>query len=220
MLMTAEYKGNIGELRNNIKLACARAYNDYCNSKRSEKYIYINLMALPEHLINTVLNENTSLKHGLFGDNLLMDLKLAAGDSEMDPWPFFNSSRIEIYKSFCEDLLASFKEISAFLISCSLEMRYFADLNDYNRKFKRFLEFFAEVFPRQNGVIKKITEYAKSMLDLVLGTMDRLVIMLYLIKMSAAKSENRIKAVIIAHGYSTASSIANVANYLLKESIF
>ena len=53
-----------------------------------------------------------------------------------------------------------------------------------------------------------------------MSSAEFLTLLLYLKGLSKQKDTRRIKAVIIAHGLSTASSIANVANHLLGEYIF
>ena len=44
--------------------------------------------------------------------------------------------------------------------------------------------------------------------------------MLYFKSLNVKSQDGRTKAIILAHGYATASSIANVANRLLEETIF
>lgn len=53
-----------------------------------------------------------------------------------------------------------------------------------------------------------------------MNSAEFLTLLLYLKGLSKQKDTKRIKAVIVAHGLSTASSIANVANHLLGEYIF
>lgn len=57
-------------------------------------------------------------------------------------------------------------------------------------------------------------------LDLEIFEMDIIIFTLYFNKMSIVKTSSYSKGIIIAHGYSTASSIANVANRMLDMTIF
>ena len=57
-------------------------------------------------------------------------------------------------------------------------------------------------------------------LDIELTSMDRIVFTLYINDMGYTKDSLLPRSIIVAHGYATASSIANVANRLLNESVF
>lgn len=56
--------------------------------------------------------------------------------------------------------------------------------------------------------------------DLLIDTLDRLVVAAIVSNAIDATSGGKVKALIIAHGYSTASSIAGVANRLIGEKIY
>lgn len=57
-------------------------------------------------------------------------------------------------------------------------------------------------------------------LDIELTSMDRIIFTLYINDMGYSKETLLPRSIIVAHGYATASSIANVANRLLNESVF
>lgn len=57
-------------------------------------------------------------------------------------------------------------------------------------------------------------------LDIELTSMDRIIFTLYINDMGYTKDSLLPRSIIVAHGYATASSIANVANRLLNESVF
>src|SRR5699024_5457095 len=50
--------------------------------------------------------------------------------------------------------------------------------------------------------------------------MDKILLTLYLNRLGVSRESSCAKAIIVAHGYATASSIANVANNMLNKNIF
>ncbi len=108
----------------------------------------------------------------------------------------------------------------ACFINKSLEYSYFIDLNKYDMKFYQQLNNLKLIIPKECNIAKKIGEFLKENLDIYIGVTQMSIIMLYLAGVSRMNHSNRIKAVIIAHGFATASSIANVANKLLGENVF
>ncbi|MFJ6414245.1 sigma 54-interacting transcriptional regulator [Terribacillus saccharophilus] len=67
-----------------------------------------------------------------------------------------------------------------------------------------------------NRVVNKI----KDTFDVYVNKLDIAVIALYLSGLKKNKSSDRIRSVIVSHGFATASSIAHVANSVLGENIF
>lgn len=70
------------------------------------------------------------------------------------------------------------------------------------------------------GYAEQLLTLVKRSLDIELSQMDRIIVTIYLHYSGSVKESHYPKAVIVAHGYATASSIANVANRLLNVPIF
>lgn len=69
-------------------------------------------------------------------------------------------------------------------------------------------------------VAQKLLDVINNKYDLLIDTLDRLVVAAIVSNAIDATSGGKVKALIIAHGYSTASSIAGVANRLIGEKIY
>ena len=78
----------------------------------------------------------------------------------------------------------------------------------------------AQSYPASYQYVKRILDLCRPKLDLDVSAMDLIVLTLYLKKVDWTKELGIPKAVIVAHGYATASSIANVANRFLAKDIF
>ena len=110
-------------------------------------------------------------------------------------------------------------KISCYIIK-SIEQLYFLDVSGYDGKFKKHYDTLKDILKQEYNITNKLAELLKSNFDITLNSAHRTVLMLYLKNINKGKDDRKIKAAIIAHGYYTASSIANVANYLLGEYIF
>ena len=291
VLVTTDFKGNVGQLKNVIKFTCARAYNLHSNEKINKDYIEINLLTLPEHLSNSFVTDEY-LQHSVATELLVKDLIIKSQtEDNMEVSSIINKKQAETYKTFFNNLAEFSKtfhkghiqeatidkltvliddffdhlildkmqsyakddirnirfdtilntihevfelikskynlkyydnigyKIAGF-VTQSIEHRYLIDLNGYDRKSKKYLDIVAKFFPREYGATQKISDFLKSNLDISLTPFERYVLLLYLVGMNKYSEPKRVKAVIIAHGFSTASSIANVANHLLGQNIF
>ena len=69
-------------------------------------------------------------------------------------------------------------------------------------------------------VLKSFLELIKTKLDFRMGEVDKLLLLGYLISLNLNYKTSNKHAIILAHGYSTASSIADVANQFLNKKIF
>jgi len=97
---------------------------------------------------------------------------------------------------------------------------YLTSLANYDKRFKKYIETLKHQFPRYYTVTNKLSDFLNYHLDITINSAVFLILLLYLKGFSKQKNIKKIKAVIVAHGFSTASSIANVANHLLGEYIF
>lgn len=85
------------------------------------------------------------------------------------------------------------------------------------RQLERFLE---QKYPLLYLFSDEVLTSLARRLDLHIQAMDRVLLLLWLNKTGVQTSRLVTKAVILAHGYATASSIANVANRLLKQTVY
>lgn len=69
-------------------------------------------------------------------------------------------------------------------------------------------------------VAQKLLDVVNNKYDLLIDTLDRLVVAAIVSNAIDATSGGKVKALIISHGYSTASSIAGVANRLIGEKVY
>ncbi len=72
----------------------------------------------------------------------------------------------------------------------------------------------------EQQLAKQFVHLLESKLEVKLYQMDEILLALYLRSLAIERTNQQVKAIILAHGYATASSIANVANRLLKKNVF
>ncbi len=75
-------------------------------------------------------------------------------------------------------------------------------------------------FPKEFWLIDKICSEVESTFGISMNLLDKVILIVYIRSLNESLNLNRTKAIIIAHGYSTASSIANISNKLLGEYVF
>lgn len=85
---------------------------------------------------------------------------------------------------------------------------------------KKYLDSLRICFKEAASLVNKIEKLLRFRIDYVFDEDDKIFFILYFAMIGVDNVEGRIKAIILTHGYSTASSIANVANRLLEEKIF
>lgn len=78
----------------------------------------------------------------------------------------------------------------------------------------------SQSYPSSYHYVQRILELSKIKLDIEVTSMDRILLTIYLKKAKWSKEKQLPKAMIAAHGYATASSMANVVNRLLQEDLF
>lgn len=292
-LLTAYYKGNVGQLENVIKLTCARSYSNFYCSVDADGYIPINLMMIPEQILdksnvgpenimdsisinnvsiscentmeiedgcsslitsvenevslqrdfyNTILQilkefKDSSTKDSIvkkaavaideYFDELIFNRKrLNDNDSTVLRFNLIYSHIQNIYKIFKDRYGLNIQGSIIFKISCFaakvVELNSSIWESEYDKKSKKYLEILKEYYPVEYNILNKFVSFIETDLDFVLGSMARVSVFFYLMPLirSRDKNNNTIRAVIIAHGFSTASSIAQVANHIIGESIF
>lgn len=74
--------------------------------------------------------------------------------------------------------------------------------------------------PHMYRLVKQLFRSIENKIDLQTQAVDIIILTLYLNKMGGTENSGLTKAIILAHGYATASSIANVTNRLLGKNVF
>lgn len=104
---------------------------------------------------------------------------------------------------------------------------YFFYLNGHPAEYEsggkvsgQFLSFAEEHYRQETQLVKRMMDLLSAKMDLNVTEADLLPLVLYFKSLNVKSQDGRTKAIILAHGYATASSIANVANRLLEETIF
>lgn len=85
---------------------------------------------------------------------------------------------------------------------------------------KEFASYLKNEYNKEASITQLLINHIRSNFDIKLNDIDFIILTLYIKGMNKDFNINRIRSVIIAHGYSTASSIANVANRLLGQYVF
>jgi len=290
ILLNNDFKGNIGQMKNDIKFTCARAYNALLKQGENPRTcIYINFATIPEHLSNYVLSERKDDIDGFFNGFSLNDLlispdnvedmefKIGTPDAAINE-DFYNSllklllqcnkeyqDEIQLKKikqlidDYFSKLILSMSSYSkedvrlirfdtiykcmqqifdmmkvrygiryydnivyklAYFVEKSVEYYYEHALENYDSLLGKHIPGLKEAFPQEYEIASKIINFIKLNLSLRVGDLETIVILLYLAGMNSGEANCKTKAVLIAHGYSTAGSIANVCNQLLGEYIF
>lgn len=86
--------------------------------------------------------------------------------------------------------------------------------------FEGSLNIIKGVFPKEFLIAKKMTELIEVNLDIKINKLILIYFTLYIKTFNQESNTNDVTAIIISHGYSTASSISSVANRLLGQFVF
>ncbi|GGE25907.1 transcriptional antiterminator [Pullulanibacillus camelliae] len=86
--------------------------------------------------------------------------------------------------------------------------------------FHAMCHYYEHKLKREYLYVLKLKPFIENGLDIKLDDFDTLLITLFLSTTEMPHHQNRAKAMIIAHGYATASSIANVCNRILRSNIY
>ncbi|WP_459477948.1 sigma 54-interacting transcriptional regulator [Clostridium saccharoperbutylacetonicum] len=113
------------------------------------------------------------------------------------------------------DYLANSSEIIANLIT------YFVEFQNEgcNEEVIEIINEFSNKFHKEYAQALKLIEDIENNLDLEINKLAHLYLLIY-IKSLDKSTQNNLNAIIISHGYSTASSIAGMANRLFRKYIF
>lgn len=93
-------------------------------------------------------------------------------------------------------------------------------INDHHQEIHDFSEVLQMKFPREYAIVTEIVDNILINLDIEVDEMMKIRLMFVLCDVEKSESDNKTVAVILCHGYSTASSIADAVNKMLNENIY
>ncbi|EOH98414.1 sigma-54 dependent DNA-binding response regulator [Enterococcus moraviensis ATCC BAA-383] len=270
ILENRSYKGNVGELKNLIKIITAKSFT----ANQDKPQIPITLHSLPNYLLaenqdSTLSEAETFLR--IDGQNSLdylleesepeqkriiqsyekilltyvnkeSDINTSVGLISREIDYLFDYLLFETKREQKHDMLLFItqhvrqmleKIESAYQISFNGSLVYAVSHYLFQR---RYVEWLPEVemvqlietllldvkakLPNSYRYAEQILSLVKTSLDIEVSSMDRIILSVYIDNLGYTKETAYPKAVIVAHGYATASSIANVANRMLNELLF
>src|SRR5699024_1595308 len=98
--------------------------------------------------------------------------------------------------------------------------RWTTDVSDINDLIQRLEVAVEKSYPLSYHYVERILEISQPKIDLDVCSIDKIILTLYLKRVDWTKKLGIPRAIIVAHGFATASSIANVTNRLLGKDIF
>ncbi len=271
LLISAEFKGNIGELKSSIKVTIAKAFSEQKQNDQVKVTIY--------HLPETILNaSSTSVQSSvqedvLFDEHVTMEQLINKNQPQQQrvltsfERMFIEFQQNDEHLKNCEEQLKTevdrlfdfllfetdrqqkhetliyltqyirdtFKQMEAsyqirfdgnsiYAISYYLfqrgNNRWASEDQQINRLIHKLEQQIEHAYPASFRYVERILELCQPKLDLEISSMDKIILAVYLKRADWAKEIGIPKAIIVAHGYATASSIANVANRFLNKDIF
>lgn len=271
LLKNGTYKGNIGELKNIVKVTTAQAFS----LQREEAEVKVAIHHLsPDFLSQAALNtsavveesvqidESTTVEKLIAQKNpdqqriihtyekLLVEFSAHRSDlteaeesmkQEVDnlfDFLLFETDREQkqelllFMTQYIRDTLKQMESsyqitfngntvyaISYYLFQRST-VRWQPESTELIRLIKEYKEKVAQTYPTQFQYTERILTLIQPKLDIEVADMDKILLTLYLNRLGVSRESTAAKAIIVAHGYATASSIANVANKMLGKNIF
>lgn len=273
ILLTTNFPGNIGGLKNCIKAACVNAYYR-CQSINDR--IEIHIQDLPQNLITmsdtyqkssfhmeheamisleeirkhtrserkqlqlhrNILNSYHDCQTGEIARADFLDQALQAIDTYREQAVFSHNIKLtknyEYIMTILQHMLDVIISRYGFNISNNdriMLLNYIYDYIGHTIESLQFCdekkveilslnEYLACNIHREYLIAKEFIDNIKDTIDLEMGDMAISVITLYINKFQHDRGVNKRLAIILAHGYSTASSIADAANQLMEQYVF
>lgn len=99
---------------------------------------------------------------------------------------------------------------------------YFMEYNEENSNadISETISYLSKAYSKEYKIALKLIDIVETNLNVTLNKLAIIYILIYIKSFNRKSNSDQINAVIIAHGYSTASSIAGVVNRLLGEYVF
>lgn len=269
LLTNQSFSGNIGELKNSVKVAVAKAFAE----QKEEESLSIKLQHLQRYLLKVPhqdspaqsavwITEKKELAHLVekrqpeqermircFEQLLLTFKKNGATVSNCEEklkeevvylfdFLLFETSRQEKHELlvyWLHSIRETLKQMeSAYQIKFDGNSVYALSYYLYQRSTVKWLPEDGEIeqlikeldrqlelmYPANYHYAHRILELTQAKLDLEVTLLDHILLTIYLRRTKWTKEQSVPKAIIAAHGYATASSMANVANRLLGNDLF
>lgn len=270
MFTGGSFRGNIGELKNNVKVTVAKAFSE----QKDEATINITIYHLTEKLLAkssttkevsqqaVIIDETTSTNQLVEKTNpkqqrvitvfermltefqksnqnlLVCEDKLKQEVDNLFDLLLFETDRQqkhemliyltqyirETFKQMESSYQVKFNGNSVYAISYYLfqrgSIRWHPEDPEINTLIKSLELQIASTYATSYHYVNRILDLCQPKLDLDTSTMDKIFLTLYLKRVEWTKKLGIPKAIIVAHGYATASSIANVTNRFLGRDIF
>lgn len=272
-LKSLNYRDNVGELKNLIKIICANTYS----KQVSKECLEINSSALENNLLSRFLilkeidnesthnvlitpesqvddyiqneNEDSTMIHGIFKvfANIFQQYQENMIDSEYVVKQLSREANtvveMMVYDTAEEGhtlklLRNTIKELVNFLESnffVNISGNSIIALTSYLYKRSTFTTDLINFKPSMLGIIQEfininlmteqkilnaLLELVESKLDVVINESEKILLVFYLKGLDLEVRQPEIRSVILAHGFSTASSIADVVNRFMEEHLF
>lgn len=269
LLTSQKLSGNIGELKNIVKVSAAKAYAE----QREQPEIHVTIHHLQKELLAQPITKNTA-QQGIYitqdqtleqlmekqqpeqqrivksFEQILIDFKknncllyscegkLKQEVIQLFDFLLFETSRQEKHELlvyWTQSIRETFRQMetayqikfdgnSVYALSYYLYQRstikWLPEEHDIIQLIKELEQQVSQSYPSSYHYVQRILELSKIKLDIEDTSMDRILLTIYLKKAKWSKEKRLPKAMIAAHGYATASSMANVVNRLLQEDLF
>lgn len=271
LLKSTPHKGNIGKLKNIIKVTVAKAFSE----QRDDEYVHITIYHLPLDLLEKAafktsvateesikIDDSTTIEQLSMKKNpeqlritqtyerLLANFKKSQSqmtviDENMKEevenlfdFLLFETDREKKHElllfmtQYVRDTLKQmetsyqiiFNGNSVYAISYYLfqrnSVRWQPEDVEVQSLVKEFKQAVIQAYPMLFQYTERMLFIIKPRLDLEIFDMDLILLTLYFSQLGLSREPHFAKAIIVAHGYATASSIANVANRFLGKNIF
>lgn len=203
-LLSYECPNNIGQLKSDVQLLCAKAYSEFLTNVRND--VRIHSSNLPPYIKEGLYKEK---EHRILWNNLMseeIEFFRFNGDSE-DTIVDYITSKLPI--RFDNNLYTAF----------ALHINTLVDRIHSNKTILNpNLEKIKELYPKEFSVASEAKSILSDHLHTNIPIDEAGYITLFLIPDSTNSTyHDKVKVILIAHGESTATSMSDVANTLLGE---
>lgn len=177
-----------------------KSYSKTKNQEQFEKNIFLEINSLIDKLV---------FEKSKYNENIMLQ--------------FITSSLQDVLKYVEYSYNVKFNGNSIYIIAYFLYAKGY-DVIKWDRDTEKLKEQVYDYILNNNKeqykLVSKLSNLISSKMDVTLSMDDEIFLSFYLKSLSIQENKNSIKAVILAHGYATASSISSVANRMLERNIF
>ncbi|MDQ0360118.1 sigma 54-interacting transcriptional regulator [Breznakia pachnodae] len=275
LLIDYEFNGNIGEMKNLVKVLAASALMEHTRLNKQDDCIQIDLQHLPDYIIHEVaenmnllqLDNDTFLKLSeihlaqnkekqlyIFNEHMIENYKKIQKENEsyfqfidnakailrvyLDELTFTEEGKKNVnevlYQSLFENIRLKISQkfrislTNTEVISLSkLLYDYRIDINSctslYNEE-KQIILDCLEYIKKQDfenyNMTQEILQIISNSINIEFNSLGILDFYVYLKTMTGVEKKKETHGIVLAHGYSTASSITTTANHMLGSYVF